>query len=468
MRRSPWAFAALNLLLICFHVNLFGGWNQLSRALPLLSFVEEGALHIDARHELTGDKALIGGHYYSEKAPATTLVSLPFYALLRAALWSSRYAEDGGSSYSSHALDDAVLVGTLVCSALPFLALLLLFVSRLEAVAGPDAVLSSRLVSVWLLYGTFVFVYADYFFGHMLAALLLLVAYRALLERDDPLVAGLALGGAFFTDYPSIVVLGVWGLQCLAVRRTRRALLLAAGALPGIAAALWYNASITGSPLTPAYKYVSLPEFESQTHAFGFGGPSPEAIWHLVFGEPRGLFFHAPVLLAFLIATPTAGLLSVKRWVASPVLALLAAYLLLFSSFYMWTGGSCYGPRFLLPVVVLLLYRAGQRLVAGPVLPRALLYVTGGLGLMMNLVVLNTTLHIPPTVGTPFSSFLIPYFVNGIGSDQTLGAHVLPLPLVGRLAVWGAAFALVLGWSRRPRPGTIPISDAAVSLASEA
>src|SRR4051812_40886065 len=117
MRRVPWAFAALNLAVIAFHVNLFGGWNQLSRALPLLSVVEEGTLRIDTRHELTGDKAVIDGHYYSDKAPGTTLLALPVYALVRITLAGSRYAEQGAVAYSSHALDDALLVGTLVCSA---------------------------------------------------------------------------------------------------------------------------------------------------------------------------------------------------------------------------------------------------------------------------------------------------------------------------------------------------------------
>jgi hypothetical protein len=468
MRRFPWAFAALNLAVICFHVNLFGGWNQLSRALPLLSMIEEGSLRIDARHELTGDKAFIDGHYYSDKAPATTFLSLPLYALARAVFAGSRYAEDGARAYSSHALDDAIAMGTFVCSVLPFLAILLLFVSRLEERAAPDGVSTPRMVSVWLLYGSFVFVYADYLFGHMLAALLLLLAYRSYVEGDAPLAAGLALGGAFFTDYPSLVVLGVWGLQALWSRRVRRAVLLGAGAVPGIFASLLYNWRLTGNPLTPAYSYESLPEFELQTRAFGFGGPSPEALWELVFGQARGLLFHTPLLLCMLVVFPVAGLFSLKRWVTSPVLALLGVYLLVFSSFYMWTGGSCYGPRFLLPVVILLLYRAGQRLVAGPVLPPFLLPLAGGLGLAMNLVVLNTTIHIPPQVRLPFSSFLIPYLLKGVGSDQTLAAHLLPIALPARVALWCAAFGVLLFICRRPAASAAPVRAAAVSAVSEA
>jgi hypothetical protein len=142
--------------------------------------------------------------------------------------------------------------------------------------------------------------------------------------------------------------------------------------------------------------------------------------------------------------------------VSSPVRALLAAHVLLYSSFYMWHGGSCYGPRFLLPVAVLVLYRLGQRLVAEPVFAPAVLYLAGGLGLAMNLVVLNTTLHIPSALGAPFSSFLIPYLLAGYGADQTLAAHVLGLSAGVRFVLWAAAFGFVLsaaGGPRRSREG---------------
>jgi hypothetical protein len=468
MRRFPWAFAALNLAVICFHINLFAGWNQVSRALPLLSLVEEGTLQIDARHELTGDKALIGGHYYSEKAPATTFLAFPFYALARAALAGSRYAVEGPRAASGTALNDAILVGTFVCSAVPFLAILLIFVSRLQAVAGPGAVASPRLIAVWLLYGTYVFVYADYFFGHLLAALLLLVAYIGLFERNAPLWAGLAVGAAFFAEYPCLVALGVWGAQCVAGRRTRDAVRLVAGAVPGVLAALIYNFAITGNALTPAYKYVSQPEFERQTQLFGFGGPQPEALWELVFGQARGLLFHAPVLLAFLLASASVGFVRPASWARSPVRALLAAHLLLYSSFYMWHGGSCYGPRFLIPAAVLVLYRVGQRLVAEPVFPALVLYLAGGVGLAMNLVVLNTTLHIPAGLVLPFSSFLIPYLLGGLGADQTLAAHLFSLSTGARFVLWAAAFAAVLQASRGRRPSPAAAAGAVASLPSPA
>ena len=467
MRRFPWAFAALNLAVICFHINLFGGWNQLSRALPLVSLVEEGTLQIDAHHQLTGDKALIDGHYYSDKAPAATFLALPAYAFARVAFSGSRYATDG-PRVGSRAVGDAILIGTLVSSALPFLAILLLFVSRLDAGAGPNGVASPRMTAVGLLYGTYVFAYADYFFGHMLAALLLLLAYFALFERRAPFAAGLALGGAVFTEYPSLVALLVWGVQCAVAGRRRDAVRLALGAGPGILASLAYNRVLTGDALTPAYKFESLSDFARQTQLFGFGLPQPEAAWELVFGQARGLLFHVPVLLAFVLASAVAGPGALRTWLASPVRALLVAHVLLFSSFYMWHGGSCFGPRFLLPAVVLVLYRLGQRIVAEPVFPRAVFYLAGAAGLAMNLVVLNTSIHIPMSLGPPFSGFLLPYLQNGYGADSTLAAQVLGMSLGARLLVWAAVLAGVLALARGPRAGAAEAARTVASVPSTA
>ena len=67
----------LLLLLPYAYFNTGEGWNQGSRLAELHAIVNRGLVRIDAYHEVTGDKALVNGHYYSEKAPAVTLVALP-------------------------------------------------------------------------------------------------------------------------------------------------------------------------------------------------------------------------------------------------------------------------------------------------------------------------------------------------------------------------------------------------------
>lgn len=58
------------LLLPYVYFNHSDGWNQTSRLAELHAVVLKHSFRIDAYEGLTGDKALVGGHYYSEKAPA--------------------------------------------------------------------------------------------------------------------------------------------------------------------------------------------------------------------------------------------------------------------------------------------------------------------------------------------------------------------------------------------------------------
>jgi hypothetical protein len=110
----------------------------------------------------------------------------------------------------------------------------------------------------------------------------------------------------------------------------------------------------------------------------------------------------------------------------------------------------------------------GRRIVAEPVFPRAVFYLAAAAGLAMNLVVLNTTIHIPLSAGVPFSTFLIPYLRNGYGADSTLAAHVLGMSVGARLFVWAAAFAGVLALSRGPRAGAAESARAVAPLSSTA
>ena len=53
--------------------------NAYSRLLPVVSLVEDGHLYFDRFAHLTMDKGQIGEHYYSDKAPFTSIIVLPFY-----------------------------------------------------------------------------------------------------------------------------------------------------------------------------------------------------------------------------------------------------------------------------------------------------------------------------------------------------------------------------------------------------
>lgn len=58
------------------------GWNQNSRLDLVRSMVELKTFKIDKFHENTGDKSRRGDHFYSDKAPGTSLLAaLPYFII---------------------------------------------------------------------------------------------------------------------------------------------------------------------------------------------------------------------------------------------------------------------------------------------------------------------------------------------------------------------------------------------------
>ena len=87
------ALMFLFLYLPYVYFNHSDGWNQHARFAELHAVVLQHTLAIDSYHEITGDKALLNGHYYSEKAPAISLLAMPAFALT-----TSRATPDGNRS----------------------------------------------------------------------------------------------------------------------------------------------------------------------------------------------------------------------------------------------------------------------------------------------------------------------------------------------------------------------------------
>jgi hypothetical protein len=80
--RAAYALLFLALFVPFSYFDHNDGWNQGVRIAQLHAIVLKHTIKIDAYHEITGDKAYINGHYYSEKAPAMVVVALPSFALM--------------------------------------------------------------------------------------------------------------------------------------------------------------------------------------------------------------------------------------------------------------------------------------------------------------------------------------------------------------------------------------------------
>ena len=152
-------------------MDTVGNDNVRSRLFPAISYLENGDLEITNRHEMTNDKSIIDGRYFSDRAPlpiyllAGTLKTLNFLGLVN--------PSENGNFFSKSSYQ---LAG-LFFSSIPFVIILLLTFREIEAKAGW---LQALLLSTLPFFASFLFTYVGIFFGHVLAALFLFIAYLQL------------------------------------------------------------------------------------------------------------------------------------------------------------------------------------------------------------------------------------------------------------------------------------------------
>src|SRR5579871_1373287 len=84
----------LTVLVYAYFVPQYYSWNTESHLYPAFSLVDHGTFRIDAYRWGLGDISYWQGHYYSDKAPGLTFLSVPVYPLLHALLGTEgqRYA----------------------------------------------------------------------------------------------------------------------------------------------------------------------------------------------------------------------------------------------------------------------------------------------------------------------------------------------------------------------------------------
>ncbi len=393
-----------------------GGWNENTRFDLTRALVEQHTARIDAYHHNTGDLAQHDGHFYCDKAPGTSWLAVPAYAVI--------YGSGGSARPSLRFLSAASYLSRLWAVSLPSALGVVALSLCLSALGVPLAV---RLV-VALAYGlaTLAFPYSTALIGHQLAAAALLVSFallvRARREADaGPLrlfLAGAALGAAVVVEYPAALAVVPLGLHAAASPgRWRRLAWLAAGMVGPLAALAIYHWSAFGSPLALPYHFSTLPDRHAGLF-MGIGVPDPSALFHLLFSSYRGLFFSAPWLLW---ALP--GLAFMWRRGLRAEGAVCAAVPLLFvwlnSSLVDWQGGWALGARYLVPAIPFLAIAAGVALSPrGPARTseRVSAALAGAAALYSFALMLMGTavkVDVPIEVRSPFLDFIVPAFRDG-------------------------------------------------------
>ena len=344
----------LVIVVSCSYFFTGGGWNQASRFDLVRAIIDKGTLAIDDYGGNTEDKAEWNGHYYSDKAPGTALLAVPFVAVAKQV--ARKLTDDQKTILMAEAR-----VGLLVCASIPtaLAALAIYQIARRLACARRAAAIAALSYGL----GTPAWAYGTFFWGHALSAACLILAFAAALELARlpwsklrialNLCVGLCAAWAVVTEFTATVAAAILAVLVLTrswhlgLRRwVGAAGLMALGALGPIVILGSYNQLAFGSPLH--FGYSSVVGFEGMKEGlWGITYPKFELLEKILIGKERGFLLLSPVLalapigLYKLIRDPA------RRTVGVTATGVFVYYLLLNASYHYWDGGFSYGPRHL-------------------------------------------------------------------------------------------------------------------------
>ncbi len=481
----------LCLAVFCSFAYFVGppAWNQNSRFALTRAIVERGTLDIDPDHHTTGDKAYKDGHFYSDKAPGSSLLAaLPHAATtlviraigaeppaidvrpldpILAELGQTPTVEDmrpGDRLTYNRTYRIAQYISRLLSTSLLAVAgVVALFLLCRRATGSRRNALAT---TVAYTLATPALAYASSLYGHQSCAVFLLLALALTVlthdlqagqrcDRTTPLLVGTCLGWAVLCEYPAAIVVALLSGYACYLRGRRFFLWTIVGGLPWALLLAGYHTLAFGGPLTTGYDYVYLEEFaEGMRIAYGIHTPQAGVMLELLFGRFRGLFYLTPVLMlavwglwwaardramTFFRQPEQTGVhtKNIGRVLAGLGFAIIAYYLLLNSGYYMWDGGAALGPRHCVPMLPFL---ALGLCVVLPVAPRtfAVLFAIS----LLNMLVGTSASPEAAQAGDPLYNFAWPRLWEATPARPTnlglwlgLGGMWSLLPLV---ALWAA------------------------------
>lgn len=424
--------AALFVMTLGVYAYFFqgGGWNQNSRFNLVRAIVEQHTIVVDDYVHNTGDIAMRDGRHYSDKAPGVSILAVPVYAAV--------HPLAGGQRPRGRLVNAGAYLATVWAVSLPSaLAAVLLFKLALMVGASPG---SAAAVTLSYAFGTLALPYSTLFYGHQLAAAVLIGAF-GLIARPRHLgiphtagqlfAAGALLGSGVAIEYPGALGLVAVGIYAaIVVRPWPRLLWLAAGGLaPGLALAAYHTAAWGGPFMLPGHFSSDPPR---QRGVFmGITWPSPDIAGKILFSKARGLFRHIPWLMLWI-----PGVLALARRPRFRAEALACAlvpvmYLWFNSSLTTtpsdWHAGWGLGPRHLVATLPFMALGVAALLAATADRRRRMLAIVfailAGYSVILMLVATAVRPEVPTWYDHPYADFLFPSFLGGQLALNTIPIH---------------------------------------------
>ena len=474
LKRNAWLVAIACAYLYIFpHFPKTKNANELPRVYLVKAMVDDHTFAIDRgvkRWGITADVAETNGHYYSNKAPGSSMLVAPIYAVI--------------SLFGEPSFDFTLWLCRVVTGIIPTLLFLRLLSRFLERYTPDEHV--RQLVVVGYALGSMAMTFSVLFISHQLSAVVVGTCWILALDHADGkrgtgalVAAGLLAGCAPLVDYQAAFAIPVIAVHVLVKLRGRSwkeyarivGIAAASAALP-IAILLAYHHAAFGSVACTGYDPACVKTRWAglQNQGFlGLAGFDGKAFVGSTIAPDNGLFTLAPWLL---LAIPGAVVLW-KRDRATTItcgtLALL--YLLFVSSLAMWRSGWSVGPRyitvmlpFLLPLVAAALGEARARW--------WLLGIAGGsmlVGIAVYSISSATFIPWPDEMGyqnraepvrNPLFEVSLRLLADGNGAPNALSALVGGPRLIGLVPYFAIVFGLA-GWSIKRIAGWKPLALAA-------
>ncbi|MBK8173606.1 MAG: hypothetical protein IPK60_25165 [Sandaracinaceae bacterium] len=389
--------------------------NENVRLYMTAALVENHSYQIDevrARWGWVNDAGVRDGHFYSVKAPGTSMLGVPGYFLYYT------FAKNFDRT-------TALWVCRATASMFPTVLFLVFFYRWLRRRAKSGVLAESVFYSVAI--GSLLYGYGMMFVSHTQSAAAAFVAFALLAEAREKkklsgtaaFVAGLCTAGVTFFEYPGFVVsvvLAVYALAC--VRPWKRLVPFAiGGALPTLLM-MHFQWRSFGSPFRPGHLFVENPAFRAahEQGFFGADGFHADGARGLFFDTGFGLFPLTPILFFAFVGWV---LLLRRRRDRTDALAALAITLgtgLVISLMNNWRGGWTIGPRYLAVVVPFVAWPAlaGLEWIAAKSKPLAagLALGTAAIGFVASGIPSAYYPHLPEPVTRPVAQIFVPLIEN--------------------------------------------------------
>ncbi|WP_300064207.1 hypothetical protein [uncultured Roseobacter sp.] len=373
LRSIPALLFALLMVVPLPFLPEFGGANSSTRLMLTAALVDEGSTRIDRHSTLTIDKARVGDHYYSDKAPGMALLAVPAYAVGRAVAPKGTEALFQLTS----PLDILPRSTMLIWRAIAWttggilMALAGVAIYRMGLRIGGDR-RAALMASISVCLATPVLGWSTQFFGHVGAGAALAIAFSLctgikygpglLSAGSRATLVGAALSLAVTIEYTAggaamlIALYALWHITALPGRKAWRLFALGfAAALVAALPILFYHFISFGSPFSVGYS--SVVGFEGMDQGFlGLTTPNMTVLGKIIYGFQRGILWLSPLL----VLVPVGIWLGLRRRDPKEVdargetllcLSVIVYYFLLNASYYYWSGGSSVGPRHTIPAV---------------------------------------------------------------------------------------------------------------------